>query len=162
MARDNWTLGQFELSFDPAPKGVPRVGIQFEIDANGILHVLARDTKSGREKVIEMTSAVDVSDEAVEAMLSDSLEHALTDVNERIWTETRLKAEEMLQALDSAMSLAGHDLTADDREKIFTAAANVRSALASTVLAQLKTANERLDAETQHLASLVVQKALAE
>ncbi len=161
MARDNWTLGQFELPFDPAPKGVPRVGIQFEIDANGILHVLARDTKSGREKVIEMSSAVDVSDEAVEAMLSESLEHALTDVNERIWTEMRLKAEEMLQALDSAMSLAGDDLTADEREKVFTAAGNVRSALASNVVAQLKAANERLDAETQHLASLVVQKALA-
>ncbi len=54
MARDNWTLGQFELPFDPAPKGVPRVGIQFEIDANGILHVLARDTKTGREKIIEV------------------------------------------------------------------------------------------------------------
>ncbi|HEY2343072.1 MAG TPA: Hsp70 family protein, partial [Chthoniobacteraceae bacterium] len=81
MARDNWTLGQFELPFAPAPKGVPRVGVQFEIDVNGILHVLARDTGTGREKVIEMSSAVDVSDEAVEAMLSESLEHAFEDVN---------------------------------------------------------------------------------
>jgi molecular chaperone DnaK len=161
MARDNWTLGQFELPFDPAPKGVPRVGIQFEIDANGILHVLARDTKSGREKIIEMSSAVDVSDEAVEAMLSESLEHAITDVNERIWTETRLKAEEMLQALDSAISLAGNDLTADERKRVLQAAGNVRNALASNMVAQLKTANEQLDAQTQHLASLVVQKALA-
>src|SRR4029078_8513684 len=49
-ARDNWSLGKFALAFDPAPRGVPRVGVQFEIDANGILHVLARDTHTGRQK----------------------------------------------------------------------------------------------------------------
>src|SRR6267143_2157716 len=57
MAQDNWALGQFEIEFEPAPKGVPRVGVQFEIDANGILHVLARDTKTGAEKKLEMKSA---------------------------------------------------------------------------------------------------------
>ena len=50
MARDNWKLGEFEIEFEPAPKGIPRVGVQFEIDANGILHVLARDTKNGSRK----------------------------------------------------------------------------------------------------------------
>ncbi len=69
MARDNWELGSFELEFEPAPKGQARVGVQFEIDANGILHVLARDTKTGVQKVVQMTSAIDVSDEAVEKML---------------------------------------------------------------------------------------------
>src|SRR5207248_8771541 len=58
MARDNWPLGQFEIEFEPASKGVPRVGVQFEIDANGILHVLARDTKTGAEKIVEINSAV--------------------------------------------------------------------------------------------------------
>src|SRR6059058_3553649 len=76
VAIDNWSLGQFEIEFEPAPKGVPRVGVQFEIDANGILRVLARDTKTGRQKVVELTSAVDVSDEAVEKMLESSLQHA--------------------------------------------------------------------------------------
>ena len=63
-ARDNWSLGRFDLEFERAPKGVPRVGVQFEIDANGILHVLARDTKTGRQKIVEMKSAVDVADAA--------------------------------------------------------------------------------------------------
>src|SRR3954452_10911351 len=98
MARDNWPLGQFEIEFEPALKGVARVGVQFEIDANGILHVLARDTKTGREKVVEMKSAIDVSDEALEAMLADSLDHAFKDVNERVWVEAKLKSEEMLAA----------------------------------------------------------------
>ena len=112
MARDNWTLGQFEIEFDPGPKGIPRVGVQFEIDADGILHVLARDTKTGRQKVVDMKSAVDVSDEAIEAMLADSLEHAFEDVNERVWVETKLKSEEMLSAVSRALELVG------DRAKI--------------------------------------------
>src|SRR6266516_8148369 len=61
-ARDNWSLGRFTIEFEPAPKGVARVGVQFEIDSNGILHVLARDTRTGGEKTVEISSAVDVSD----------------------------------------------------------------------------------------------------
>src|SRR5581483_3356723 len=61
-AADNWSLGRFTIDFEQAPRGVPRVGVQFEIDVNGILHVLARDTKTGRQKVVEMKSAVDVDD----------------------------------------------------------------------------------------------------
>src|SRR5689334_6478510 len=95
MAADNWKLGEFEIVFEPAPKGVARVGVQFAIDANGILEVLARDTRSGLEKRLSLDSAVDVSDEAVETMIADSLEHAFDDMSERVWTETRLKAEEM-------------------------------------------------------------------
>src|SRR5207249_7944391 len=65
-AKDNWSLGRFYIEFDPAPKGVARVGVQFEIDANGILHALARDVKTGRQKVVEMKSAVDVADTEVQ------------------------------------------------------------------------------------------------
>ena len=115
MARDNWTLGEFELEFDPAPKGVPRVGVQFEIDSNGILHVLARDTKTGREKIIEINSAVDVSDEAVEAMISESLDHAFEDMSKRAWTEAKLKAEEMLGAVANAFRVLGEEI--DPAEK---------------------------------------------
>jgi len=76
LAGDNWPLGQFELAFERAPKGQARVGVQFEIDANGILHVLARDTRTGAEKIVPMSNAIDVSDAAVEKMLAESLEHA--------------------------------------------------------------------------------------
>src|SRR4030081_2842347 len=99
MARDNWPLGEFEIEFEAAPKGVPRVGVQFEIDANGILHVLARDTKTGREKIVAIKSAIEVSDEAVEAMIAESLDHAFGYMSERVWTEAKLKADEMLTAV---------------------------------------------------------------
>src|SRR6266699_2739171 len=114
MARDNWSLGQFEIEFERAPKGIARVGVQFEIDANGILHALARDTKTGVEKVVEMKSAVDVSDEAVEAMIADSVDHAFEDMSERVWTETRLKSEEMLAAVEKAFQAVGDRLSQDD------------------------------------------------
>jgi molecular chaperone DnaK len=118
MARDNWSLGEFELEFEAAPKGVPRVGVQFEIDANGILHVLARDTKTGREKIVAINSAVDVSDEAVEAMIADSLDHAFEDMNERVWTEAKLKADEMIGAVESAFRMIGDDVTAEEKANI--------------------------------------------
>lgn len=162
MARDNWSLGQFEIDFEPAPKGVPRVGVQFEIDANGILHVLARDTKSGREKVVDVRSAVDVSDEAVEAMLEDSLEHAFEDVSERRWTESQLKAEEMLRSVDAAFSLLGDDIPAEESTRIRTAADRLRAALRTRELPKLQAAIAELDDVTQTLASAVVEKAMGQ
>lgn len=160
MAHDNWKLGEFELEFEPAPKGVPRVGVQFEIDANGILHVLARDTKTGKQKVVEMKSAVDVSNEAVEGMLGESLEHAFEDMSERVWTETKLKADEMLAAVHSAIQLVGDKVDISERDKILRLAEEVGRAIESRETRQLKEATEALDAATQNLAALVLEKAM--
>ena len=158
MARDNWSLGQFELEFEPAPKGVPRIGVQFEIDASGILHVLARDTRTGGEKVMEMQSAVDVSDEAVEAMLADSLEHAFEDVSERRWTEAQLKAGEMLRSCDQALALLGAEIRPEEKRAIEEAAENLRRALDTRELSKLQKAIAALDQATQGLAAEVVEK----
>ena len=161
MARDNWKLGEFEIEFEAAAKGVPRVGVQFEIDANGILHVLARDTKTGKEKTVELKSAVDVSDEAVEAMLAESLEHAFEDVSERVWTEAKLKADEMLAAVDSAMKIVGDKIDTLEKKKVLQFADEVRRGIESHQANQLKKAIETLDAATQDLAALVVERAMA-
>jgi len=160
MAADNWALGEFEIEFQPALKGVARVGVQFEIDANGILQVLARDTKTGAEKIVSLTSAVDVSDEAVEAMIADSLEHAFDDMSERVWTETRLKAEEMLAAVEKALQLAGDRLSGDERDRIEQIANSVREAMATRETPRLKAANAALDDATQELAALIVEQAM--
>ncbi|MEY2491602.1 MAG: molecular chaperone DnaK [Verrucomicrobiota bacterium] len=160
MARDNWPLGQFEIEFEAAPKGIPRVGVQFEIDANGILHVLARDTKTGKERKLDLTSAVDVSDEAVEKMLADSLERAFDDMNERAWTEAKLKSEEMLAAVAGALALAGGEITAREQEAIEHAIREVQAAMTSQNLQRLQRANSVLDRGTQNLAELVLRKAM--
>jgi molecular chaperone DnaK len=160
MARDNWPLGQFEIEFQPAAKGVARVGVQFEIDANGILHVLARDTKTGAEKIAEINSAVDVSDEAVEAMISESLEHAFDDMSERVWTEAKLKAEEMLSAVSTALKQVGDGIDPTEKEKILDASTEVRAALTTHDPRKLQTANSTLDEATQGLAAALVEKAM--
>jgi molecular chaperone DnaK len=162
MARDNWSLGEFELEFAPAPKGVTRVGVQFEIDSNGILHVLARDTKTGREKIVEITSAVDVSDEAVEAMISESLDHAFEDMSERVWTEAKLKAEEMIGAVESAFRILGEGIASEEKERIEALLQELRVALAAGEAQRLKKANAALDQATEPMAALLVQKAMAD
>jgi molecular chaperone DnaK len=162
MARDNWTLGEFDIAFEAAPKGVARVGVQFEIDANGILHVLARDTKTGAEKIVEINSAVDVSDEAVEAMIGDSLEHAFEDMNERVWTEAKLKAEEMLHAVENAFAIVGGQISAEERADVERLVAELRTALASGEVQRLKNANSALDKATEPIAALLVEKAMAD
>jgi molecular chaperone DnaK len=160
MARDNWPLGEFEIGFEPAPKGVARVGVQFEIDANGILHVLARDTKTGREKIVEINSAVDVSDEAVEAMIAESLEHAFEDMSERVWTEAKLKAEEMLSAVDAALAQVGDGVDPTEKERILSAAEGVRETLTTGDPRKLQAANSALDEATQALAAMLVEQAM--
>src|SRR5258708_14874463 len=75
LAKDNWELGNFELEFAPVPKGVARVGVQFEIDADGILHVLPRDTQTGGETLLDLSTAVDVSSEPVDKMIAETLDY---------------------------------------------------------------------------------------
>jgi len=160
MAGDNWQLGEFEIGFESAPKGVARVGVQFAIDANGILEVLARDTRTGVEKKLSLQSAVDVSDEAVEAMIADSLEHAFEDMSERNWTETRLKAEEMLAAVGKGLRIAGKKLEPNEQRIIREKAEAVRAAVATHETGKLKAANADLDGATQALAALIIEQAM--
>ncbi len=157
MARDNWRLGDFEIEFTPAARGVARVGVQFEIDADGILHVLARDVATGRDRVVEIRSAVDVTDDAVGAMIGDSVEHAFEDMNERIFTETKLKAEEMLPAIDAAFEQLGDSLSSDERARIEALVAEVRELIAKKNLQRLKRKLGELDDATQDLATLLLE-----
>ena len=161
MARDNWPLGSMEVAFPPATKGQARLGVQFELDANGILHVLARDTATGRDTVIDIQSAVEVSDEAVEKMLGDSLEHAFEDMDERVFTEARLKAEEMLPAIDSALAQLGDGIPSDVRAAILEIAGKARAAIASRSTGDLKKLLAELDTLTEPLAAALLEKAMA-
>lgn len=159
MARDNWELGVFDVAFTPSPKGQARVGVQFKIDENGLLQALARDTATGVDTVVEIGSAaVDVDDAAVEAMVSESVEHAFEDMAERVFTEARLKAEELLPAVESVLA-QGLALEAE-RGEIEAAAAAVRAALATGAANPLKAAVQRLDAATEALAARLVEQAM--
>lgn len=162
LAKDNWKLGEFDLTFTPAPKGHARVGVQFEIDANGILNVLARDIATGVDKVVEIRSAVDVSDAAVETMIGASVEHAFEDMADRQFVEARLKAEEMLPAIDMALVKLEGQVPAADRERIEALVAEVRAAIANQNLQRLKKRLGELDDATQELATLLLESLMAE
>ncbi len=159
MARDNWELGKFEVGFEPLAKGQARVGVQFRINENGILEVLARDVSTGIDTVVEIKSAaVNVDDAAVEAMVGESVEHAFTDMAERIFTEARLKAEELLPAVEMVLS---QGLATDgERVEIEAASEAVKSALATGAANPLKAAVQRLDQATEALAARLVEKAM--
>jgi molecular chaperone DnaK len=166
-ARDNWSLGRFELEFEPAPKGVPRVGVQFEIDADGILHVLARDIATGREMVVPMRSAVDVNDVDVQRMVEESVEHAFDDLRARQWIEAKLRASETVVATRKGLTECQAELTPLDRTSIEEALAKVEDALATEDtrtrigdVARLKAANAALDEATRGLADLMMDKAM--
>jgi molecular chaperone DnaK len=165
--KDNWSLGKFTIEFESAPRGVARVGVQFEIDANGILHVLARDLKTGREKIVEMKSAVDVDDSAVQKMVEESVEYAFEDLAARRWIEAKLKANETLAATINALATCADEIEKEYRGKIESAAREVANVLAmensemdASDLKQLQTAVAVLDEITKPLADLLMDKAM--
>ena len=166
-ARDNWSLGRFTIDFEPAPKGVPRIGVQFEIDASGILHVLARDTKTGQQTIVEMKSAVDVDDVAVQRMVEESVEHAFEDLAARRWIEATLRANEALAATRKGLVDCATELEATYRLQVETAVAAVVAALATENAqtkigdtSKLQTASGALDEATKPLAELLMDRAM--
>jgi molecular chaperone DnaK len=162
LARDNWSLGTFELEFALAPKGVPRVGVQFEIDANGILAVLARDVKTGHQKIVQLTSAVDVKDEDVEKMVAESVEHAFDDLAQRQWIETKRKSGDMLGATRKALAQVGAKIEPEEVRQIEGLMLAVEKALESESVTELKAANVALDQGTQTLADFLMDLAMEE
>jgi molecular chaperone DnaK len=168
-AKDNWSLGRFEIEFESAPKAVPRVGVQFEIDANGVLHVLARDLKTGHQKVVEMKSAVDVSDAEVNRMIEESVENAFDDLKARQWIEAKLKSGEILSATRKAMAEYNAELDDEYRQQLLKAMEEVESVLEQEnpktktgEPAWLKAANARLDEVTKPLADYAMDRVMEE
>ncbi len=166
-AQHNWSLGRFEIAFEPAPKGVPRVGVQFEIDANGILHALARDVKTGVQKIVEMKSAVDVSDADVQKMVEESVGNAFDDLKFRQWTEAKLRAAETLTATRKTMAEFAVELDAEYRKQLESALEDVEGVLSlensktrTGETALLKAATARLDEVTRPLAEHAMDKVM--
>ena len=161
MARDNWELGKFEVLMEKLPKGQARVGVQFRLDADGILEVLARDTKTGKDTVLNIaSSAVNVDDAAVEEMVGASVEHAFEDMSERIFTEAKLKADELLPAVEMIMSQGL--VEEHERGEIEAAVKEVKAAISSGAANALKAAVQRLDSATEAAAARLVERAMEE
>lgn len=166
-ASDNWDLGQFTIEFKAAARGVARVGVQFEIDSNGILHVLARDVQTGKESVVEIKSAVNVDDQAVQQMVEESVEHAFEDLAARRWIEARIKADELISATRKGLEDCADVLEADYRARVQQAIADVVTAAGCDraenqphELKELQSACAALDEITKPMAEILMDRAM--
>jgi len=167
-SKDNWSLGKFAIEFEKAPRAVPRVGVQFEIDANGILHVLARDITTGKEQVVDMRSAVDVEDADVQKMVEESVEHAFDDLRARQWIEAKLKAKATLDAAEKGIAECGEELDGGSLDALKKSVDEVARILGEEdengtgSPEALKKAHQALDEASQPLAEIMMERAMEE
>ena len=158
MARDNRTLGKFQLvGLPPAPRGVPQIEVAFDIDANGIVNVSAKDKGTGKEQKITITASSGLSKEEVDRMMREAESHADEDKARKEAIEARNQADQAVYAAERMMQEAGDKLSAEDRAPIESAVADVRKALESEDDAALKSAMEALTA-VQHRAAEAMYK----
>jgi molecular chaperone DnaK len=127
LAADNWRLGEVTVDFPPGARGQARVGVQFEIDQNGLLHVIARDVTTGHEEQLTVESAINVDDEEVETMVSDSVDHAFEDMEARRRIEAWTKAERLLQTALTALDQVGGELSSKQRNALDEAMAALKN-----------------------------------
>ena len=161
MARDNRTLGKFQLAgLPPAPRGVPKIEVTFDIDANGIVNVSAKDKGTGKEQKITITASSGLSKEEVDRMMREAESHADEDKARKETIEARNQADQAVYSAERTMQEAGDKLSAEDRASVESAAADVRKALEAEDDAALKSAMEKLTA-AQHKAAEAVYKQAA-
>ena len=135
LARDNKSLGRFRLEgIPPAPRGVPQIEVTFDIDANGILHVTARDKASGREQKITITSTSGLSQEEVERMVREAELHAQEDRQRREEIEMRNRADSLAYQAERTLQDVGDKISASLRSEVEERVKAVRDALASNEL----------------------------
>jgi molecular chaperone DnaK len=130
MARDNRTLGKFHLDgIPPAPRGVPQIEVTFDIDANGIVNVQAKDKGTGKEQKITITASSGLSKDEVDRMMKDAESHAADDKERKEEVETRNRADQSVYVAEKFMKESGDKLEASDRLAIESAANDVKKAL---------------------------------
>ncbi len=161
MAADNFSLGKFFIEVEPAPAMAHRIGVQFTLDENGILHVLAMDTRTGKRVETTVKSAVDVADERVQAMVKESLEHALEDMKKRQTAEAKVGLQTAVLASVKALKEFGARLAPEERQEADAALFEAHQALEGDDFSRVNGAKERLDRATQRLAAIILEEARA-
>src|SRR5206468_4114451 len=146
MASGNKTIGKFHLDgIPPAPMGVPQIEVTFDIDANGILHVGAKDLGTGKEQKITITASSGLSKDEVEKMRKDAEAHADEDKAKREEVETRNEADNAVYRSEKMLKDNADKISADDKGKIEAAVTAVKDALKGSDAAAIKSASEKLN-----------------
>ncbi|MGA3267691.1 MAG: molecular chaperone DnaK [Verrucomicrobiota bacterium] len=162
FARDNKTIGKFHLTdIPPAPRGVPQIEVTFDIDANGILHVAAKDLGTGKEQKITITASSGLAKDEVEKMRKDAEAHAEEDKAKREEVETRNEADGAVYRSEKMLKENADKISGDEKAKIEKAAAEVKEALKGSDAAAIKSAAEKLNEAWQAVSAELYKAAAA-
>jgi molecular chaperone DnaK len=163
MAGDNRTLGRFHLiGIPPAPRGVPQIEVVFDIDANGILHVSAKDRGTGQEQKIQITSSSGISDDEIKNMVEQAKDHASDDEVKRREIETRNKLDALIYSTEKLVNDNREKLPKADAATIDDAIANAKKVLEEGSVTEREQALERLTQASHQVAGVLYQSAAAE
>ncbi|HEX2517534.1 MAG TPA: Hsp70 family protein, partial [Chloroflexota bacterium] len=153
MARDNRTLGKFHLvGIPPAPRGVPQIEVTFDIDANGILNVSAKDLGTGKEQRVTITASTHLDKGQVERMVREAEQHAEEDRQHRDEIEARNRADSLVYATEKGLKDYGEKVAAEEREKIETALNALKEALKGQDVDQIRTLTQELEQASYRMA----------
>ena len=156
MAPDNKTLGRFQLTdIPPAPRGVPQIEVKFDIDANGIVHVSAKDLGTNKEQSITIQSSSGIDEAEIERMVKEAEANAEADSQRKEEAELRNETDQLIFATDKAIKDLGDKVDAADKEKAEAAKEKAKAALEGTDLETIRTAKEELSTVVQELTQKV-------
>jgi molecular chaperone DnaK len=162
MARDNRPLGKFHLTgLPPAPRGVPQIEVTFDIDANGIVNVSAKDNATQKEQKITITSSSGLSKEEVDKMMREAESHADEDKKRKEEIETRNQADHAVYAADGLLKEAGDKITAADRQQVESARDDLKKAIEKNDVAEMKRGMETLNTAQHRIAEAMYKAASA-
>ncbi|WP_303720709.1 molecular chaperone DnaK [Malonomonas rubra] len=163
MAGDNKTIGNFELVGIPAaPRGVPQIEVTFDIDANGILHVGAKDLGTGKEQSIQITASSGLSEEEINRMVKDAESHAGEDKKKRELIEARNQADGLAYTTEKSLAEHSEKIDSDTKKKIEDALAALKTAMEGNDPEEIKTKSEALAQASHKLAEMMYAKAQQE
>ncbi len=159
MATDNKLLGQFDLIGIPmAPRGVPQIEVTFDIDANGIVHVAAKDTATGKEQSIRITASSGVSKEEIERMVKESQSHSDEDRKKKALVEARNEADSLVYSVEKSLGELGDKIDTAERTSIQEQIAQTKKAIEGTDIEAIQSAVKSLTASSHKLAETVYKK----
>jgi len=145
MAADNKTLGNFRLDgLPPAPRGLPQIEVTFDIDANGILHVTAKDKATGREQQIRITASTNLNEAEIDRMVNEAKAHEGEDQRQREVIEARNQADQLIYTVEKSLNELGDKLAGGERSNIEGMIKDLREAMNSNDVNQIRTQSERL------------------
>ena len=163
MAQYNKTLGRFQLAgIAPAPRGVPQIEVSFDIDANGIVHVSAKDLGTGNEQKVTITASTNLSEDEIKKAVREAEQFANEDKERKEEVETRNHADSMVYSTEKTLKELGDKLSADDKAKVEAEVKAVQEALKGTDTATIKAASEKLTEVSYEVFGKIYQQAQQE